>query len=83
MIQPGRTEIMKWREKGGKPAKGGSNDEEDADIGVLQNNVCQRDKGGRKVQPLERKEKKRPVGPGMQGREKCGTWEKGETCEWT
>lgn len=53
--------------KRGKPAEKGSNDEEDADIGVLQNNVCQRDKGGRKVQPLERKEKKRPVGPGMQG----------------
>lgn len=50
-----------------KPAKKGSNDEEDADISALQNNVCQRDKGGRKVQPLERREKKRPVGPGMQG----------------
>lgn len=29
--------------------------------------MCQRDKGGREVQPLERKENKRPVGPGMRG----------------
>lgn len=28
--------------------------------------MCQRDKGGRKVQPLERRENKRPAGPGIQ-----------------
>lgn len=66
-----------------KPAKEGNNDEEDADIGVLQSNVCQRDKGGRGSAAFGKEGEEKASGSRYEGLERCGTWEKGETCEWT